>query len=132
MKTIFTDLESELNPLNGTEFDGEFHLEELSRLSRSRGPFLCELEAENGFRITFGVGPDFGCVQYQSNSGEPPYLMARAANVPRRDHEVEFACGGTATPVADSFILTIPELHAIVRHFVLTGERLAICEWDEI
>lgn len=76
MKIQFFDREDNNNPRNGTTLSDVDALLSLLKSLRSRPPFVCELQAENGFKLMIGIGRDYGFVQYSSADDEPPYVTA--------------------------------------------------------
>jgi len=133
MKTRFLDLEHPLNPRNGDAVcDQTGVLNLFDALQRTASPFMCQFTGENGFNLTVGIGGDFGCVQHGANDGSLPYLMAisRQGGVPN-EKEMEFAVGGTATPISGRYRLDFDTLRRIVGDFVATGKRSGDVEWEE-
>src|SRR5690349_1857407 len=90
MKITFLDLQHDDNPRNGQVLGN--HQSILALLDELRGmstPFMCQFIGDNGHNLTVGIGGDFGCVQYASNDGTPPYLMAYGTSQDHRDMEFQ-------------------------------------------
>jgi hypothetical protein len=66
MKTHFFDLLDNANPSNGTSNENLAELQNLLERVRDRLPFIAELNGDNGFELTFALGPTEGCVQFCS------------------------------------------------------------------
>lgn len=64
------------DPFDGIQVDSADRLCEILDQFQSRDPFILELEGDNGFRLTVGIGGTVSCIQYSSSDGEPPYLVA--------------------------------------------------------
>jgi len=134
VKLVARDFEQQDNPWNGVTIADEATLTNLLKDSAAKDPFLLELTGDNGFRLTIGIGGPLGCVQYSSNNGYPPYLVALSESQDRRnaDGDVEFLAGGTATPVPLRRCLTFEVLGQIVMYFFATGERSPEVGWEEV
>lgn len=128
----FLDLQQEdANPLNGSII-GPDELAAVLRSGSLREPFLCELTTNSETRLTLGIGPGEGCVQYSSADGEPPYLMARSAKELPAGEEMEFLAGGTLTPISGRFRIPMELIEETAARFLATGERSENVEWEEI
>ena len=132
MKAKFKNLEHDTDPNNGIIVETAASLIRLLANLRSNVPFVAELQGDNGFQLIFGIGDDFGCVEYERIDGELPYLMAVSAQRPMKNGDVEFLMGGTATPISARFILSFDELQQIALHFLETGERSESVTWESI
>ena len=131
MNTTFQDLEDEHNPRNGQVLsDRPGVLALLSELRIKRPPFMCQFVGENGYNLTVGVDHDFGSVQHSANDGMPPYLMATGPSAD--EHEMEFAVGGTATPIDGRYRLSFGIVQEVVATFVATGRRSDSVKWEEL
>jgi hypothetical protein len=133
MNVEFYDLEAEDSADNGTVISAASDALALIRKRRqTRAPFMCELIGDNSMILTIGISPNFGCAQYASSDGLPPYLMGvdGTHDVPDID-EMEFAVGGTATPIDRRYLLKAEVVDEIVEAFVTTGEPCKRLAWEE-
>lgn len=133
MTARFEDLEHDDNPCNGGAFSEPHQLIALlENLRRTRSPFMCELVGDCGDSLTVGVGREIGCVQHARSDGTGPYLMAvDPATSGSRLDEMEFAVGGTPTPIDGRYCLSFAKLCEIVAEFVMTGNRSNTVKWEE-
>jgi hypothetical protein len=134
MRIEFIDDEDKANPLTGTSVSNDKDLLILLERLRHREPFLFELVGENGYKLQMGLASLVGCVQHSRSDGEPPYLMALAPNGDNGERKkcINFLMGHTATPVSKRYCVPIDLLRAIAVHFLQTGERSPIVEWEEV
>lgn len=98
--------------------------------------FVCQLEGENGFMLTIGVGNEVGCVQHSRIDGDSAYLVALAPSYQGDEEEgeendLEFLCGNTPSPIPKRNILPFAMVKKIVAYFVATGERSPAVSWEE-
>jgi hypothetical protein len=132
MNTTFFDKQDRSNSLNGTR------LRNLSELTRtlgdltSRQPFFVELHNTGGAKLLVGVGREYGCCQYGSLSGEPPYSMAVAEETRRSNQSCEFLIDGTATEIPGKYCIPMETVLSVAMHFVETGQQSQSVEWEEI
>jgi hypothetical protein len=87
MKIIFFDRQDPSNPVNGTAISDANLLESVLNGLRNREPFFCEIEGENGYKLTVGLADDIGCVQHRRNDGSPPYLVTVAPDQEKSNAE---------------------------------------------
>jgi hypothetical protein len=128
----FLDQQDESNPLNGSIIADSEQLSRLLDSLRTRTPFLAQLFGDNGYSLMVGIGGTIGCVQYSRSDGNSPYLVAVAPNQTPEDGDIEFLCGGTATPVSKRYILPFEKVKEIAGYFLETGARSAKIRWEEI
>ncbi len=132
MNTTFQDLEDERNERNGLQLRDRLSVVELLDDLRSRPPFMCQFTGDNGYDLTVGIARDFGCIQHAANDGTPPFLMAvQSAGPQSAPGEMEFAVGGTATPIDGRYRLTMEMLKEVVAEFVATGRKSDRVDWEE-
>lgn len=131
MKIQYKNFEDDSDPNNGVIVETDTELVELLDNLRSNVPFVAQLRGINGFQLTFGIGDDFGCVEYERVDGELPYLMAVSAQHPT-SNDATFLFGGTATPIPARFILSFDELTEVALHFLETGGRSEAVTWESI
>jgi hypothetical protein len=132
MNVEFLDLEEQENPMNGERLASASHLVELlDELRSSRQPFMCQLIADNGSMLTVGSASDGGCVQHSPSDGGSPYFMAVGSSEANMG-EVEFAVGGTATPIDRRYCLPFKQVKNICSYFLQTGDRSPSVTWEEI
>jgi hypothetical protein len=130
MNVTFQDLQNEDNPRNGESFEDASTLTALLMELRLIQPaFMCQFLGDNGYNLTVGIDRSFGCIQHSANDGAPPYLMA--VGLSPHDHQMEFAVGGTATPIDGRYRLPFDTLHNVVATFVATGSRSNCVKWEE-
>jgi hypothetical protein len=120
------------NPLNGCSFDNAKSLIEQLQALADRPPFFCELEGHNGYTLLVGLGRSWSCVQYSRTDGQPPYWMALSPDHGASGDDLCFLIGGTATPIRSHYRLSFDTVEEMVSHFVETGERGPLLEWEEI
>jgi hypothetical protein len=121
------------------QFDGA-HVESTLRLCEILGqlqhldPFVLQLEGENGFNLTVGIGGPVAFIQHSSNDGNPPYLVAvtRDAREHPNNGEHIFFCGGQDTPIRSSQCVPFECLQSTACHFLETGSRSKEVDWIEI
>jgi len=131
MRVEFFDLENESNQLNGSVLVNEEEISSLLARLAVRPPFIFELRGENGYMLQIGIAGSKGCVQHSPASGDVPYMMAVAPEAETGD-DVEFALGGTPTPISRRYILPIELVRQIAVHFAHTGNRGSLVGWQEI
>ena len=133
MITRFEDLENEDSPRNGEMLsDPATVVGLINQLRDVHPPLMCQFVNDIGFNLTVGVGRDFGCAQYSSNDGMPPFLMAESRNDNSDRSAMEFVVGGTATPIDGRYRLSISEMVEVVIEFVTTGVRSSKVAWQEL
>lgn len=132
MIIYFRNLQDELDPDHGRAITNVDELNSLLERARKAKPFIAEFCGAGDFHITIGIGEDVGFVQYSRVDGDVPYLVAVSARRPMKRGYFEFLCGGTLTPIAARFILSIDELKQIVLYFLETGERSDAVTWESI
>lgn len=131
MRAIFTDLEDDANPRNGQSLDDSHQvLQVLEELRAADRPRMCQVTTEYGDNLVVGIGRDFGCVQHSREDGIPPYVMAVArASLPAPD-ELEFAVGGTMTPIDRRYLIPMDQVADLVAQFVASGEISDAVLWE--
>lgn len=132
MISRFFDQQDPSNPHNGSIVQNRDKLERITEEASQRKPFIANLIADNGFMLTFGLGPDVGFVQFCSNERIPPYLVALRYPEASKDEYVEFLATNTPTPIAKRYCFPIAEIVEILWYFVETGEQSQEVEWEEI
>jgi hypothetical protein len=132
MIAAFFDRQESANPLNGCKVYEPDRIAQILRSLQNRTPFLCELVGDAGFNLLLGVGGQFGCAQYSSRDGSPPYFMAVAEQPAATDEYIEFLAGDTPTPIARHYCLTFGSIQSIATHFVITGQRHPGFFWEQI
>jgi hypothetical protein len=118
--------------LDGAAVHGRKELFAVLDSAREREPFGCELEGENGYKLTLGIGKDIGFVQHCHADGDTPYKMAVAPEKYWQQEYAEFLVGGTPTPIPQRFCLPFEIVKQIAAHFVETGECSPAFSWEEI
>jgi hypothetical protein len=122
------------DPFDGALIHESDTLLDIFEQLQRRAPFILELEGENGYRLTVGIGGPVGCIQHSSKSGEPPYLIAVAKNSKRSADEEEyvFLCGGQDTAVRGNRCVPFATLQRVACHFLETGLRSTEVDWVEV
>jgi hypothetical protein len=128
----FRNYQDKLDPNNGRAISSADELATFLDQMRTAIPFIAHFSGPADFRIEFGIGGDFGCVQISRMDDDPPYLMAVSADRPIKSGDFEFLCGNTPTPIPARHILSFEELKQIVLHFLATGERSNAVSWESI
>jgi hypothetical protein len=131
MKVRYFNQQDKGDPMHGVAIVDRAQLSELLDMAKSRPPFIAAFEADNGFEISMGISEKFGCVQYSSLSGDPPYLMAMSPQPPLKRGFVEFLLGGTPTPSPARYIIRFDELKQILNHFLETGKPSDSFSWED-
>lgn len=109
--------------------------DEFSKLLDQMGggkPVIAHLSGPGDFRIEFGIGGKFGCVQISRMDDKPPYMMAVSHKPPLKRGYIEFLCGGTPTPVGARNILVFEELKEVLLDFLETGDHSKKVSWREV
>jgi hypothetical protein len=132
MKAVFNDMQDHSSSLAGATVQDRTELFAKLDSVRDREPFGCELVAENGYKLTLGVGKHVGFVQHSSSDGDAPYLLAVGAENCGDQDYVEFLVGNTPTPIPQRFILSFDTVKEIAGCFIETGERSRAVCWEEI
>lgn len=130
MNIRYLSHQDKFDPMNGKSIERGEQLAELLDLRRGQRPFVAEISGDNGFRLTFGIGRNFCCVQHCHANGSQPYLMAVSPNPLMRKGCAEFLSANTSTPIAARYIISFDELKEITQHFLLTGERSNVVSWQ--
>lgn len=132
MTVFFFDRQDTTNPSQGAKIESpEWLLARLSELQQ-RPPSFCELEAENGYSLLLGVGPERGCVQFSGTDGSRPYLMALADDDRDDEEYMEFLTANTDTPIPRRYCLPMDEIRQISSVFLTTGQRSGSVTWEEV
>lgn len=132
MLVKFFDRQDESNPFNGHAIDDHTQLSKILESCHDREPFFAELVEEGSHKLLIGIGATIGCAQFSRTDGNPPYLMALAADQNVEEGAVEFLCGGTATPVPMRYVLPHEDVKAIAIAFLQTGQCSNRASWEEI
>jgi hypothetical protein len=132
MNAVFNDLQDYSSSLDGASVHNRQELFAVLDGARHREPFACELEGENGYKLTIGVGEEYGFVQHSRTDGDSPYLVAVAEGPSCREEYIDFLCGNTPSPISCRNVLTFEKVKEIAAHFIETGERDPAFSWEEI
>jgi len=132
MKAIFNDLQDPTSHLHGVTVHDCDELFALLDSARNRKLFVCELVGENGYKLTLGIGKDFGFVQHSAADGDAPYLLAVAPDKCCELEYIEFLAGNTPTPIPQRFCLPFEAVKEIAAYFIETGQRSPAFAWEEI
>ncbi|WP_109489287.1 hypothetical protein [Occallatibacter savannae] len=135
MKIVLHDFEAgSENPYDGLQVDDSPTLLKILDDLQYRDPFILELEGDNGYRMTIGIGGPICCVQYGANNGDPPYLTAVLKDeVQTYGRGVQvYLCGGQKTQFDISKCLPFTTLKTISCHFLETGNRSSAVDWIEL
>jgi len=127
----FMDLGSRSNSEPKNFSDSTALLDCLRTAVVTRPPFFCEITSSAATKLLVGVG-QFGCVQYSTTDGEPPYWLAVYRNDAWETDELSFLFEGEATPVALKNTMPFEIVELVIRHFCATGERSADVSWEQI
>jgi len=101
---------------------------------QQRPPFMLELQAENGFTLTVGIGGPVSCIQYASTEGEPPYFVAmeKSAHLKRKPVIHAFLCGNQNAEISDARCVPFTILRSVAAYFIETGARSPEVDWVEV
>lgn len=120
------------DPFDGMLVDDLDNLRNILDQLQRRDPFILELEGDNGYRLTVGIGGPVSCIQHSSNDGEPPYLVAVPKDVKqRREEACVFLCGDQATEIRADQCVPFAVLRSVALHFLQTGDRSNEVDWVE-
>lgn len=125
----YLNYQDKTDPLNGKEIEKNDELLALLDDRRNRRPFIAELVGNNGFQITFGIGP-LCVVQHSAADGSPPYLMAVSPRPPIQSGYLTFLAAGTPTPFAARYIISFDELKEIAVYFLQAGKTSPSVSWE--
>lgn len=131
MEVRYFNQQDKSDPMHGAVIMDRAQLNELFDMAKSRPPFIAAFKADNGFEISTGISEKFGCAQYSSLSGDPPYLAAMSPQPPLKRGFVEFLLGGTLTPWPARYIVRFDELKEILNHFLKTGKPSNAFSWED-
>lgn len=70
MKATFNDLQDYSSSLDGATVRDRKELFRILDAARGREPFVCQLEGENDWMLTIGIGQDIGFVQHSRIDGD--------------------------------------------------------------
>ena len=132
MKAVFNDMQNHSSNLHGVAVHDRRELFAVFDGAWGREPFGCELEGENGYKLTLGISKDVGFVQHGRADGDVPYLLAVAPENYWHKEYAEFLVGDTPTPIPQRFCLPFELVKQIAAYFVETGERSPAFIWEEI
>lgn len=128
----FTDLKDDDNPGNNRLLEGELQVSEVLRdLRVAQRPRMCQFTISSRGSVLVGFSREFGCVQYSREDGLPPYLMAVSRVSLGAPDELEFAVGGTMTPIDRRYLISMDQVAEVVAHFVASGELSDAVVWKE-
>ena len=131
MRAKFFDKQDPGNPLNGMTLSDSAALRDIIQSARQRAPFMADLIGENGRQLILGLGLADGCVQFSSNDGSPPYVVAVGVN-PEEEGEQDFLVCDTKTAIPRRYCLPMSRVADIAVVFLETGERALDVTWEEI
>ena len=135
MRVILHDFQDgSNNPLDGIQVDGSDKLRVVLDQLQRRDPFILELEGDNGYRLTVGIGGPISCIQYSSSDGEPPYMVAVMKDRLQRSEQKDcvFLCSGQATEIRGSQCVPFSVLQSVASRFLETGVRSDEVDWIEV
>ncbi len=131
MKVTFEDLQNAGTPQDGMILDSAAAVLQLVDQGRfTSPPFMFQLAANNGSNLVVGIARDYGCAQFGSADGLPPYLMARDP-LSQEGDDMQFLVGDTATPISGRYRLTLAMLTSVIEEFVTSGSRSRAVAWEE-
>jgi hypothetical protein len=105
------------------------HLESVLRDYARKTPRILELHDIEGTKLQLGIGGTYACAHIIEAENVPASWDARTQHVRAKD-DVEFGLGGTATPVAPEFCLTLEEALNAARFFFKAAERDPALCWE--
>lgn len=129
MQVQFVDLDGDLK--QKINISSSADLARLLDSMQDRDPFIGELRADNGFKLSIGIGGKRGCAQFSRTDGDPPYLMALAADNDSAE-DCSFLIADTPTEIEAKHCLLSDKIKQIAMYFVETGEQSPSVEWESI
>ena len=132
MKITLHDFQEGSNdPFDGVEVEDSEKLRDVLDQLQRREPFILELEGDNGYRLTIGIGGPVSCIQHSSSDGQPPYMIAMSKDEGQRPELADhvFLCGGQATEIRGSQCVPFSVLQSVAAYFLQTGDRSAEVDW---
>ena len=130
MPTTISDYQDQLSPMNGRLVRSRADWNDIVAAVRGRDPFVVALDHDGGACLIVGVGGDVSAVQHTDAEGAS--MVALASGPSLADDDVEFLCGGTATPFHPRWLLTPATTSDLVAHFLATGGRAPTVAWELI
>jgi hypothetical protein len=128
----FTDLQDDDSPWNNRLLVGKLQVSQvLGDLRLAQRPTMCQFTISSRGSVLVGISRDFGCVQHSREDGLPPYLMAVSRVSLAAPDELEFAVGGTMTPIDRRYLISMEQVAEVVAHFVASGELSDAVAWQE-
>lgn len=128
MKVEFHDYAVKKRPIR--TFDNASVLIDFLRQCKSAEFASAELLGENGFRLVISIDGELAFAEYSSQDSEPPYLIAVSPTVVVEGFHM-FLVTNEGTEICGRHCLAFPVFEEVVRHFIETGERTAIVEWED-
>jgi hypothetical protein len=102
------NLQGQHHPIDATAVRQEQELRHVLDEFRRREPFIAESTAENGFKLTIGIGGSIGCAQYSHSNGLRPISSRYWTDqkLRRASAWLRFAFGNQPTEIrkADAFL----------------------------
>lgn len=132
MIIYFRNYQDCLDPNNWRAISDVDELGELLDNMRSGKPVIAHLSGPGDFRVEFGIGGEFGCVQVSRMDDNPPYLVAVSRHPPMKRGYIEFLCGGTPAPIGARNILTYGEMKEVLIDFLEIGGRSDRVSWRAV
>jgi Immunity protein Imm1 len=131
MSAKFLDLQDESNPDNGTTVNDGPSVKALLMRNSSREPFTCELVYEDKIQLMIGLGADLCCAQHSATNGDSPYLVAYLESERMQSGEVEFLLSKSPTEILRRQCFPLKVLLDVATHFVETGKRSPLVQWED-
>jgi len=132
MRVILHDFQDGSDdPFDGVHVNDSDNLRDILNQLQRRDPFILELEGDNGYRLTVGIGGPVSCIQHSSSDGEPPYMVAVMEDGVSRPEETDhvFLCGGQATEIRGRHCVPFSVLQSVACYFLETGDRSQDVDW---
>ena len=130
MKTVFFDLENMDNPANGSDISEPEEIQVLFDKLRFGKPFICELESEDGYTLTLGLGSDTGCARYAYADGVEPFWLAIGDGSIKGDHV--FYQDGQPITMVDRYCLPYDMVKSVAMYFIETGKQCPDVRWETV
>lgn len=132
MSAQFFDQNNDSNPYNGTVLIDGAAAKALLKSNVSNKPFFAELISDHQTKLLIGLGPKIACAQFSTSNDDPPYLMASLESERMQSGFAEFLIEGTPSEVPRRLCVPLSVLLDVAAHFVETGERSPIVDWEVI
>jgi len=120
---------SQSSPGSAIDISSEEQLQTVLQSFQQHEPGFIDLVSPSADTLSLGVGGPLACAMFIGASGDPPYLWALGSSP--EDTDIEFARGGTPTPVPLNRCLPFANVVEIAAAFFRDGKLPDNIDWDE-